>query len=89
MMNVVAYDSRPDKRLADALDFPYLESLESLLAASDIVTLHAPMAPTTQHMINAETIHVAFNSAEALERILVTTIQNIKAFESGRPMNVV
>jgi D-lactate dehydrogenase len=35
------------------------------------------------------TPHVAFNSAEALERILVTTIENIKAFESGRPTNVV
>jgi D-lactate dehydrogenase len=169
-MNVIAFDSRPDKRLADALDFTYVESLESLLANSDIVTLHAPMAPTTHHMINAQTIqrmkkgallintargglvdteallaalesghvggagidvfegealikeerqllsnqynvddlrtiikdlvlmrhenvvvtpHVAFNSAEALERILVTTLQNIKAFEAGRPTNVV
>ena len=170
MMNVIAFDTRPDKRLADALDFIYVESLDSLLAASDIVTLHAPMAPATFHMINAQSIqrmkkgallintargglveteallaalqsghlggagidvfegetlikeerqllsneynvdelrtiikdlvllrhenvvvtpHVAFNSTEALERILLTTIQNIEAFESGRPINVV
>jgi D-lactate dehydrogenase len=170
MMNVIAFDPRSDKRLADALDFTYAESLDSLLAASDIVTLHAPMAPATHHMINAQSIqrmkrgallintargglvdteallaalqsghlggagidvfegealikeerqllsneynvdelrtiikdlvllrhenvvvtpHVAFNSAEALERILVTTIQNIEAFESGRPINMV
>jgi D-lactate dehydrogenase len=170
MMNVIAFDPRSDKRLADALDFTYVDSLDSLLAASDIVTLHAPMAPATQHMINAQSIqrmkrgallintargglvdteallaalqsghlggagidvfegealikeerqllsneynvdelrtiikdlvllrhenvvvtpHVAFNSAEALERILVTTIQNIEAFESGRPINMV
>jgi D-lactate dehydrogenase len=170
MMNVVAYDSKPDKRLADALDFVYVDSLDSLLAVSDIVTLHAPMAPSTHHMINAQTIqrmkrgallintarggivdteallaalqsghlggagidvfegetlikeerqllsnqynadelrtiikdlvllrhenvvvtpHVAFNSVEALERILLTTIQNINAFESGHPINVV
>src|SRR5262245_10471811 len=170
MMNVIAFDSRPDKRLADALDFNYMDSLDSLLAASDIVTLHAPMSPATHHMINAQTIqrmkrgallintarggivdteallaalqsghiggagidvfegetlikeerqllsnqynadelrtiikdlvllrhenvvvtpHVAFNSIEALERILLTTIQNIEAFEAGHPINVV
>ena len=35
------------------------------------------------------TPHVAFNSREALERILLTTVQNILAFESGKPINVV
>jgi D-lactate dehydrogenase len=170
MMKVIALDSRPDKRLADALDFDYAESLDALLAASDIVTLHAPLTPATHHMINSETIwrmkkgsllintargglvdtdslldaleaghcagagldvfesealikeekqilsnqynieelrnvvrslallkrenvvvtpHIAFNSTEALERILLTTIQNIQAFEAGKPTNVV
>jgi D-lactate dehydrogenase len=170
MMNVIAVDTRPDKRLADALDFTYVESFDALLAASDIVTLHVPALPSTHHMMNRETIgrmkkgallintargglidteallaalesgqcggagldvfegealikeekqllsnqyqidelrtiikdlvllrhenvvvtpHVAFNSTEALERILVTTDQNIEAFESGRPTNVV
>src|SRR5439155_3793502 len=56
MMKVIAFDSRPDKRLADALDFNYVDSLDSLLAAADIVTLHAPMAPATHHMINAQSI---------------------------------
>jgi D-lactate dehydrogenase len=170
MMRVIAYDSRPDKRLADALDFEYVDTLDDLLAASDIVTLHAPFNAATQHMINAQNIyrmkagallintargglietdallaalssghlggagldvfegetliqeekqllsneydinelrtlvknlalfrhenvivtpHVAFNSREALERILLTTVQNILAFESGKPINVV
>ena len=35
------------------------------------------------------TPHVAFNSAEAMERILVTTLRNIAAFEAGKPVNVV
>jgi D-lactate dehydrogenase len=35
------------------------------------------------------TPHVAFNSIEAMERILATTLQNIKAFKEGRPINVV
>ncbi|GAB4566598.1 MAG: 2-hydroxyacid dehydrogenase [Anaerolineae bacterium] len=35
------------------------------------------------------TPHIAFNSREALERILETTAQNIRAFLAGRPQNVV
>jgi len=35
------------------------------------------------------TPHNAFNSNEALRRILDTTIENIKAFEAGKPLNVV
>jgi len=170
MMKVIALDTHPDKRLADALDFDYVDSLDELLAASDIVTLHAPLLPSTQHMINSHTIsrmkrgallintargglvdtecllaalesghcagagldvfenealikeerqllsedynleelrtavknlvllrhenvvvtpHIGFNSAEALERILSTTVQNIQSFEAGKPRNVV
>ncbi|MBI4474869.1 MAG: hydroxyacid dehydrogenase [Acidobacteria bacterium] len=170
MMKVIAMDSRPDKRLADALDFEFVDSLDALLSAADIVTLHVPLLPSTRHLINAENIyqmkkgallintargelvdtyallealdrghiggagldvfegeglideeklllskehsveelrtllknlvlfrnenvivtpHVAFNSREALERILSTTVDNIIAFERGRPINVV
>ncbi|MBI2278464.1 MAG: hydroxyacid dehydrogenase [Candidatus Brennerbacteria bacterium] len=35
------------------------------------------------------TPHLAFNSQEALERILSTTIENLKGFISGRPVNLV
>ena len=35
------------------------------------------------------TPHIAFDSAEAVERILETTVENIKAFRSGKPQNVV
>jgi D-lactate dehydrogenase len=35
------------------------------------------------------TPHVAFNSEEALHRILETTIANVRAFLAGRPANVV
>src|SRR5262245_36449610 len=56
MMKVVALDVYPDKRLADALDFDYVESLDQLLAASDIVTLHAPLTPATRHMIHRDNI---------------------------------
>ncbi len=35
------------------------------------------------------TPHNAFNSSEALKRILDTTIENVQAFEKGKPVNVV
>lgn len=35
------------------------------------------------------TPHSAFNSTEALERILNTTVENIEAFVKGRPINIV
>ena len=35
------------------------------------------------------TPHNAFNSIEALQRILETTIENIKQYSSGKPQNVV
>ncbi|MBI4092680.1 MAG: hydroxyacid dehydrogenase [Candidatus Kerfeldbacteria bacterium] len=35
------------------------------------------------------TPHNAFNSKEALERILTTTVENIKAFQAGKPINLV
>jgi|SRR3989338_3846583 len=35
------------------------------------------------------TPHLAFNTTEAVERILNTTIENIKSFESGSPTNTI
>jgi D-lactate dehydrogenase len=35
------------------------------------------------------TPHIAFNSQEAVQRILDTTLQNLHAFLQGNPQNVV
>lgn len=35
------------------------------------------------------TPHLAFNTTEAVERILDTTIENLKTFESGTPTNII
>jgi lactate dehydrogenase-like 2-hydroxyacid dehydrogenase len=35
------------------------------------------------------TPHVAFNSVEAVERMLMMTVENIRAFLTGKPINVV
>ena len=169
-MEVLAVDVKPDPKLAEVLGFRYV-SFEEVLAASDVITLHAPATPQTRDMISgpafarmkdgvviintargslidsraliqalragkvaaagldvlpdeplireeAELIcgifcdqhdlrdlvanhvllrmpnvivtpHSAFNTREAVGRIVETTVANIKAFAEGRPNNVV
>lgn len=168
-MNVLTYDVRQNRLLAEVLGFQYVD-MDQLLAQSDIVTLHAPALPSTHHMINRESLakmkrsallintargslvdtealalaldrgtlggagldalegeeflqneeelleepgneaklktlvrnhilqrrddvvitpHIAFNSEEALRRILDTTIENVRAFLDGKPQNLV
>jgi D-lactate dehydrogenase len=168
-MNVLAYDARRSKILAEVLGFEYA-SLEDLLSKSDVITLHVPYYKFTHHLMNKDTFklvkkgailintarggivdnealiealdnkilsgagldviegeelvkeekqllydsknlevlanlvkdhillskdnvvftpHIAFYSKEALERILETTVENIVAFVSGNPQNVV
>lgn len=170
-MNVVALDANPDAEFAKEADFEFKDSLEEVLAVSDIITLHVPYLPSTHHMINQDSLskakpgailintargglvetaallwaldegilsgagldvlegehdtydrirfmsknpnnatelqtlvrnhmlvsrddviitpHNAYNSQEAVEKIFQTTIDNIKAFLSGNPVNVV
>jgi D-lactate dehydrogenase len=166
-MEVLAYDVKKNKFLAEVLDFKYVP-LQELLRKSDIITLHVPYNKFTRHLINRKTIklikkgallintsrggvvdtealiealdkkilsgagldvlegeelikeekqllyeqekleslselvkdhiilskdnvvftpHIAFYSQEALERILETTVGNIKAFLEGNPQN--
>ena len=169
-MNVVAFDAKPDKKLAKKLGFAYV-TLEDLLKSSDIITLHLPLNAHTEHIINSSnaelikkgaylintargglietaalvnalakgivagagldvleeecyikeegellssdfskkcdirtllqnhilmeksnvviTPHNAFNSKEALERILDTTVENIQSFSKNKPTNLV
>ena len=59
-MEVVAYTSKP----ADMLP-PYIgkRTLNELLAESDVLSLHCPLAPDTQHLINRETLALMKPSA--------------------------
>ena len=51
-MKVIAYDLFPNKNL----DFLEYVSLNELLSTSDLISLHCPMTPETEHLINSETI---------------------------------
>lgn len=167
-MNILAFDMKPDKKLAKQFGIKYV-SLEEILKNSDIITLHCPYNDSTKHLINLDNIglikkgaylintargglvdttallqalnnktlsgagldvleeecfikeeaellsnmnsktcdiqtmlenhvlllkenvvitpHSAFDSKEALERILDTTIENINAFKKRKPIN--
>ena len=169
-MAVVAYDPFERPEMAKEIGFTYMK-FDDLLAASDIISIHALLTPQTQHMINHDafakmkrgvyivntargglvdtmalvealengtvagagldviegedammseekvlaqqppdaeamrsalsghvlakhprvilTPHIAFNSAEAVRRIIDTSIENLKAFANGAPQNVV
>ncbi|NTS77371.1 2-hydroxyacid dehydrogenase [Catenovulum sp. SM1970] len=52
--NVVAYDPYPNPDLL-ALDIPYV-NLDQALNRADIISLHCPLMPETQYLINDETL---------------------------------
>lgn len=52
-MNVLAFDVRPDLRLAADYGAHYVP-LEQLLDDSDVITLHVPSLPQTRHMLSSE-----------------------------------
>ena len=52
-MTVVAYDPYVSRGTEIAVGVERVESLESLLAASDVVSLHCPLTDETRNMLNA------------------------------------
>lgn len=50
-MDVIAYDSYESKQDAHALGFMYVTK-EDLFRQSDVISLHAPLTPDTQHILN-------------------------------------
>jgi D-3-phosphoglycerate dehydrogenase len=55
-LSVVAYDPIVSRGTEIAVGVQRVESLEELLAVSDVVSLHCPLTPETRKMINATTI---------------------------------
>lgn len=51
--NILAYDKFPDHDLAKVVGFQY-ESLESVLKKADILSLHLPLGPESNHLMNEE-----------------------------------
>ena len=51
-MECIAYDHRPDEKLAAEAGFRYV-TLDKLLRSSDVITLHVPLNAHTRHMLDA------------------------------------
>ena len=54
-MNRIAYDLKPDPLLSGRYGFRYVD-FESLLAESDVLSVHLPLVKATEHMLNTETL---------------------------------
>jgi D-lactate dehydrogenase len=54
-MDVVGFDAFPDQKAAQELGFTYVD-LDTLLAKSDVITIHAPLLPSTVHTINKKNV---------------------------------
>lgn len=53
--NIIAFDVRPNKEMAEKYGFTYT-TLNKLLSTSDIVSLHLPLFKETHHLINRKNI---------------------------------
>lgn len=85
-MKTLAYDAKPRPELAEKYGFHYAD-LDTILAESDVISLHAPLLPATQHIINQEnlakmkTTAILVNTARGE---LVDTNALLQALDSGQ-----
>ena len=54
-MQVLGWDAYPNQAFAERVGMTYAD-LPEVLAASSVISLHAPLLPDTHHLINAEAI---------------------------------
>lgn len=85
-MNILGYKRSPDPELEKQLNFKIVD-MDSLLASSDIITLHVPYSPETQHMINDAAISKMKDGVVIINTSrggLVDTKALLKYIESGK-----
>lgn len=61
-MRVIAYDVYPDHDWAKKNDIIYA-SFDQVLAESDVISLHTPLTPETEHLINEKSLRLMKPSA--------------------------
>ena len=82
---VLAYDVRPDPQLlADGLEYV---SLKDLFARSEILSLHCPLTPTTEHLINTDSLALMRDGVTLINTSrgkLIDTKDVIQALKTGK-----
>jgi len=87
-MNVIGYDPAISVEAAWQLSsrVERMDSIESLLARADFITLHVPAIPATKHLINKDTLAQMKPNAKILNfarEEIVSTEDMVAALDSG------
>jgi D-lactate dehydrogenase len=85
-MRVLAYDPYPNRDWAARNEIEYVE-MRALIEESDIITLHAPLTPQTDRIINHETLALMKSGviiANTSRGRLIHTQALIKALKDGQ-----
>lgn len=85
-MTVLGWDAYPNQALVDEGLLTYVEK-EELFAKADLISLHAPLFPTTKHIINAESIALMKDTAMLVNTARGPLIDNealIDALKQGK-----
>lgn len=83
---VIAYDPYPNVAAAAAHGITYVDNLEALLSASDIISLHCPLMESTKYILNEQTLSLCKKDVvivNASRGGLVETKGLIKHLKSG------
>lgn len=85
-LEVLAYDPFPNREWAKPLGVNYVEAKE-LVGKSDVISLHVPLTPETQHLIRRETLQLMKPGAILVNVSrggLIDTKALIEALKSGQ-----
>jgi len=80
---VIGYDVLPPKNLKNI----EVVSLETLLTTADIVSLHAPLTPTTKYLINKNTLKLMKDGVMLINTsrgALIKSMDVLEALETGK-----
>lgn len=82
---VIGYDVFVNEEYTSFVE--YQDSLDDLLAKADVISIHAPLLPSTQHMFNSETFAKMKDGAYLINTArggIVDTKALIEALQSGK-----
>lgn len=82
---VIYYDVKRNEKIESELGAKYFDNVDEVLKQADIISLHVPLLPTTEHLINEEKLQMMKKSAILIntsrgpvvdENALVKALQN-------------